>query len=287
MKLKTIIDEILTDIAPMKRVGTQLMYQRYLGDIRDDLGERELDGFTRKNFLDWIHQRRCKRPMRSYFNDYTKFMNIIYNFAHDNNYINRAVKFPMVDGEREMVGRVYTTQEINALLKVFSDTMLLQFFLSFECFMRLREMLHLTWDRVDLTKRVIILRKTDVKTGSRNGVGRDVPISANALRMLITRKKGTASKWVFPNPYGSGYANSNKTAWTLAKKRAGIVGRARWHDIRHTAISYAILELKLPIAHVSKIAGVSMRTIERVYLHHDTEQLRFVSDQMNILKKKY
>lgn len=284
MTFNDVIKELLNDVAPLKREQTQERYYFYLGIIKESLGEKKIEDFTRKDFMLWIRYIRKRNPQRNYFDDYSKFMNIIFNFSYQQKYITHLIKFPLVDGEREKSGRVYSKNEIERLFSNMNKTTQLQFILSYECFMRLREVLHLTWDRVDLEKGQITLRKQDVKTGTRTGKGRIVPLSDDALNMLNDRVEGVKNNFVFPSRDGKNYCDNNRKAWERAKKVSGIVGSARWHDIRHTALTVAILEKKLPIAHVSKVAGVSMRTLEKVYLHHDVEHLREITKSMKLNK---
>jgi integrase len=284
LKIKTVIEEILLDVAPKKRPSTQERYFMYLGEMLLDLGDFDINLFGRKDFNIWHRKLKLQKPHRKTFNDYVKFMNIVFNFAYQNKYITHLIKFPLVDGEQEHTGRVYSKKELNNIFLNMDEITKAQFILSLECFMRLREVLHLTWDRVDFEKKLIVLRKKDVKTGSRCGKGRDVPMSQNCFNVLLKLKINADTNFVFPSPNGKKYQNSNYKKWSRAKKDAKIVGRARWHDIRHTALTCAILELKLPIAHVSMVAGVSIRTLQKVYLHHEIEHLRGVAESMNLLK---
>jgi integrase len=281
MDFKTVIEEILRDVTPLKRKGTQDLYFIYLSEIRLELGDQKLSEFTRARYMAWIWGFKTRKARRTFF-DYTKFINLIFNFAYQQKYVSHLIKFPSIDTEREEIGRVYTTNELYKLWQLSSETMRVQLVLSLECFMRLREVLHLTWDRVNLDRRVIMLRRQDVKTGSKTGVGRVIPLTANAVYALKDRHQQADTMWVFPNPAKTNCVNDNKTAWALLKSKSGIKGRARWHDLRHTALSYAVLEKRLPLAHISKAAGLSIRTLERVYLHHDVEHLRDVAENMNI-----
>lgn len=290
----SVISELLEDVAPQLREATQYRYELYLGDISKDLGEKPLNDFKRKDFSAWIRELRKKKPKRNTFNDYTKFMNIVFNFSYQQKYITHNIKFPTVDGERERAGRIYNPGEIKSLIDEMNEVLLLQFILSFEGFMRLREVLHLEWGCVNLIERTIELRAQDVKTGTKTNVGRVIPMSENMYQMLKARQDReweickihdtTLNRFVFPSPSGVGAVNDNSKAWESAKKYACIKGRARWHDIRHTALTHALLVLKLPVAHVSLVAGVSIRTLQRVYLHRNVDQLRIVAESMNVLK---
>lgn len=280
-----VIEEILTVETPRKRLGTQEMHKRYLGELFDEIGHLPLVKFTRLQYFVWMKDFKArKKEQRSTFNDYTKFINIISNYAYQQKYTTHLIKFPMTDPESERSGRVYTNAELKSLWLCMDESLKLQFVLSLECYMRLREVLHLTWDRVDLDNKKIILRKQDVKTGSKCGKGRVVPLSENAFRYLSEMNKHATTKWVFPNPQKTSYMNENRFMWRKCKAAARIKGRARWHDLRHTALSIAVMEKNVPLPHLSRVAGLSIRTLERVYLHSEVEQLRDVTSAINILK---
>ena len=90
------------------------------------------------------------------------------------------------------------------------------------------------------------------------------------------------SVWGVPIRSAMKPASNNKKAWNLAKKRAGIKGRVRWHDIRHSSLSHLLLIKKQNITKVSEYAGVSVRTLQRVYLHSTAEQTKEVGMALSV-----
>lgn len=283
MKIAEVIDEILFTVTPKRRKSTQLYHMIYFNELKSEIGSHDIDGFDLKAFTLWINGFK-KRKERKTFDDYTKFVNIVFNYAYNNKLIAFNIKFPRVDEDKERAGRVYSSKEISALWKNMDSELQIQFAICFECFMRLREMLHLTWDRVDLGKSIIILRKQDVKTGSRTNQGRTIPMSPMVHDLLSDRLEMSKSEFVFPSQVKNKPINCVKKKWARVKRGAGIRGRARWHDIRHTALTMAVMEKKVPLAHLSKVAGVSIRTLERVYLHAHVEHLREVTCALKILE---
>lgn len=117
-----------------------------------------------------------------------------------------------------------------------------------ETAMRRGEMLSLTWDDIDESKRVAQL--SDTKTG----IPRGVPLSSDALAWLEwSRFPGE------PKPFPVS-PNAVRLAWTRLTKRAGIED-LHFHDLRHEAIS-RLFERGLSIAEVALISG-----------HRDVRQL--------------
>lgn len=287
MALKDVIEEVLRDDTPTLRATTQEKHRQFFSEIEEEFGGFDVNAITVPEFLLWVKRLRKKKSRKS-FEDYSKHFNKLMRFAYERKYATHLITFPNPDGKKESIGRVYTMEEISALWDVMNDETRDQFVLCFESMMRLREALRLTWDRVCLKTGKITLRAVDVKTGSKTGRGREFVMSPHALERLRTRYSMSrpSSLYVFPSKGRKDRpTHYNKTAWTLAKKAAGIKGRARWHDLRHTAISRALLEARLSPLHVSEYAGVSLQTIQRVYLHSKAEQTQEVSKALNILKK--
>lgn len=283
MYICDVTQEIMINVAPMRRKNTQVLYHLYLNEISSEIGNMDINEFSLSEYMLWIKGFKMRKSKRHTFNDYTKYINIIFRYAYLHKYATHLLTFPVTDGEREPAWRVYSKEELTRIWKEANNVNFdLQFVLTFECFMRLREILSLSWDRVDFGNNTIILRKQDVKTGSKTKRGRVIPMSTLALELLKKRFETAESKFVFPS--GDTFVGSNQTVWENVKKRSRIFGRARFHDLRHTALSMAVLEHKVPLIHVSKVAGTSVRTLERVYLHADVSQLREVTQSLQIEK---
>lgn len=283
--LATVIDEVLLTVTPLKRVGTQKQHKLILRELRRELGEVLIDDLTLLGWSKWLKEFRTRKTRTTFF-DYQKHMNLVLRYAYKQRYTLHLTVLPNPDGMKANTGRVYSKDEITGLWNAMSEDLRDQFVLSYECYMRLREVLHLSWDRVDLSSGFITLRASDVKTGSKTGRGRVFKASALAIeRLRVRHADRNDSPYVFPAPQSLKFpANQNKTAWQQAKKKAGIKGRARWHDLRHTGLSHALLDAKVNIVLLSEYAGVSVRTLQRVYLHSTAEKTAEIAGQISILK---
>ncbi|MFC5427498.1 site-specific integrase [Paraburkholderia denitrificans] len=142
--------------------------------------------------------------------------------------------------------------------------------LALETTMRRSEMLELTWDRVDLERRVVYLEIT------KNGKPRTVPLSSGAVRIFEeiaeARKKfpleelERASNRVLPISY-----RVVDQAWMRAVKRAGIKD-FRFHDLRHCAITH--MAKKIPnVIELAAISGHSNLKLLQRYYHTRPEEL--------------
>lgn len=285
---QSVAQEVLTRVTPLRRAKTQRKHKDFIDDLVDAFGQYNIDSITAREFELWIEKLR-KTSDRTTFMDYAKHMNLVMRFAYNEKYCQHLIKFANPDSVQDNPGRVYTDAEIKSLWEVMNDTTQDQFVLSYECMMRLREVLHLTWERVDLKTGIITLRPADVKTGSKTGKGREFQMSPGALERLRARFKNRSpdALYVFPSRFDPlKPADDNRAAWGKAKENAKIEDPARWHDLRHTAITKALLVAKMKPIEVSEYAGVSLGTIQRVYLHSTAEHTQSVAGAISIDKIK-
>lgn len=280
----------------------------YFEELRAELGHHSIDRITLDVWARWLKGFRTRKT-RATFWDYAKHMNILIRYAYEQKWISHLITFPNPDPIK-VTGTVLSPQNIRELWSVMGEDTKDQLVLAYENCMRLREVLYLTWDRVDLENGDITLRPEDVKTGSKTGRGRTFIASEHALERLRARRKKFENlsvlvgkpiqKFVFPSPTGKGPVDWNTTAWARAKRmvtegdpKRGIKPInpafphwARWHDLRHSSLSHMLLDKKMNPLLVSEFAGVSMQTIQRVYLHSTAEKTKSVSKAISILEKR-
>lgn len=75
---------------------------------------------------------------------------------------------------------------------------------------------------------------------TKKGRPESIPVPFAARRILDALCDQATTPWLFPNSKGTGPIKSMGTAFKVAKERAGITN-FRWHDLRHTAISYMVM----------------------------------------------
>ncbi|RWQ41855.1 MAG: DUF4102 domain-containing protein [Mesorhizobium sp.] len=148
---------------------------------------------------------------------------------------------------------------------------------------RLREILNLTWDMVDLERGLLLL--PDSKTGQKT-------IILNAPAQMVLADLPRVDRYVIPGKpraLKNGKMESRprsdlKRPWQMIRKRAGLASQAdnpgfrvRIHDLRHTHASIGVgANLGLPI--VGKLLGhTQARTTER-YAHLEADPLRKASN---------
>jgi integrase len=132
---------------------------------------------------------------------------------------------------------------------------------------RLREILHLQWDQVDLQRGLLFL--ADSKTGAKT-------IVLNAAAATVIENIKRIGNYVIAGRDNDKPRSDLKRPWELVSEHAGLAG-VRIHDLRHSYASVgAGSGLGLPI--IGKLLGHSnSKTTER-YAHLAVDPLRRATD---------
>lgn len=131
--------------------------------------------------------------------------------------------------------------------------------LAVETAMRRGELLGLKWIDIDISSRVAHLRET------KNGEGRDVPLSSGAINILQTMPRSLCGR-VFPIK-----PQTVAAAFMKASKRAGL-GDVRFHDLRHTATT--LLATRLPnVIELAAVTGHKSLSMLKRYYHPKATEL--------------
>jgi integrase len=132
---------------------------------------------------------------------------------------------------------------------------------------RLREILHLKWEHVDIERGLLFL--ADSKTGKKT-----VVLNAPAMEVLASLDK--FGPYVVPGDDPDKPRADLKRPWATIARRAGLEG-VRLHDLRHTYASFgAGSGLGLPI--IGKLLGHSQAATTHRYAHLDNDPLRRASE---------
>lgn len=173
----------------------------------------------------------------------------------------------------EPIGQYLTDDQVRALLAGCSDMpkLELQILMAVTMGMRISEILHLQKNEINLKDREIDLDAKRLKTRLRRGI--PIPISDSVYAKLSAAYADAPGEFVFParhtNEVGQPVdphapQDNNRKQWYRARGRAGV--SARFHDLRHTAITN-MLKGGMPETAVRKICGVAEDVIRRVYAH--------------------
>ncbi len=149
-------------------------------------------------------------------------------------YLEHAPVIPMYRA-RPDEGRALTREEFSRLCEELPEHLELAARFAVLTLLRMRAMLHLTWDRVDLKARTAWIPRRHQKAQRTFGL----PLSVEAIKVLkALRKLNPKGDHVFQwneRPID----DCNTQAFKDAVDRAH-VAPLRWHDLRHTGASWAV-----------------------------------------------
>lgn len=131
--------------------------------------------------------------------------------------------------------------------------------------LRQRNILDLSWDRVDLARRLATIEGRDTKNGEALGV----PLNDIAVAVL-ERQKGKHKSHVFTYR-GKPLRTANTRAWRGALKACGIKD-FRWHDLRHTWATW-LRQNDVPTWVLQELGGWKSESMVRRYAHMSVKHL--------------
>jgi integrase len=134
---------------------------------------------------------------------------------------------------------------------------------------RLREILHLKWENVDLERGLLFLPES--KTGRKT-----IVLNAPALAVLCGLNR--LGSYVITGDNPEKPRADLKRPWEAVSKRAGLAG-VRLHDLRHTYASFgAGSGLGLPV--IGKLLGHTQASTTHRYAHLDNDPLRRAAENI-------
>jgi integrase len=134
---------------------------------------------------------------------------------------------------------------------------------------RLREILHLKWEQVDVERGLLFLSES--KTGKKT-------IILNAPALAVLNGLDRLGAYVVPGDDPERPRADLKRPWEAVAKRAGLQS-VRLHDLRHTYASFgAGGGLGLPI--IGKLLGHTQSSTTMRYAHLDNDPLRRASESI-------
>lgn len=130
----------------------------------------------------------------------------------------------------------------------------------------------LTWEQVDLTRRIVTIEHGETKNDEALGV----PLNDLAVSVL-QRRMGEQSEHVF-TWRGKPLGQVNTRTWRQALERAGITD-FRWHDLRHTWASW-LRQNDVPTWVLQELGGWKSESMVRRYAHMSVKHLAPYADQL-------
>lgn len=287
--LEKAVDRYLQEVTPSKKPSTQVAEQRKAKQIVNRLGKYALAAITSDLVAQYRDKRLEEGKSATTIRLELAFLSHLFTIAIKEwrlGLIYNPVTNIRKPSESNGRNRRLNKEEEDKLLREceqYSNPMLKWVVsLALATGMRAGELLTLTKEQVDLSRRVVRLSNT------KNGSERTIPLSRNAINIF---------KEAFAEPIrpintdlifwgNANDANGNrkpydyKNGWGIILKKAGIEN-LRFHDLRHEAIS-RLVEAGLGDQEVAAISGhKSMQMLKR-YTHLRAEDLVARLDQLNV-----
>jgi integrase len=195
---------------------------------------------------------------------------MLVRFAHKRGHISQAFEITDLDKfiasktKREKVGRVYNPEELSRMVECgCSEVAVLGILLGSKMGMRIGEFLSIEWNRIDF-------KKNCIEVWSKNKHWRTIPMTKDVAEYLkIRRKSFPDAKLVF----GASRTPSKPMAkqvfykyWVEMLLAAGIKGRARVHDLRHTFATKTARD-NWPPTVACKLLDMSLQQYMKTYVH--------------------
>ncbi len=137
------------------------------------------------------------------------------------------------------------------------------------------EILHLTWQDIDLARGMIILEET------KNNERRSIPLQGHALELVKAMKKirRIDTDLLFPSRQDPNKPLYVHGIWRATVKRAGIEA-FRFHDLRHSAAS-ALAMSGASLAEIADVLGHKTLQMVKRYAHLSEQHTAGVVARMN------
>lgn len=301
----------------------------YVEELIKEIGYVRLVDINEGFIESWVEEFRGRRTDRVTFRDYVSYITKVMRHAKRNGIIKSAPDFENPDPPKSG-GKAYTKAQMTCLFEVAKRKLdrarqgknrqayyralcaMIQLRCCFNSIMRLRECICAPWDEIDLKTGRWVIPPERVKMGSRTGRGKDIYVDDKLILPLLLELKqlqvevfGFEPKWLFPNPYDpSRPVFDNKSAWRRLKRDAGIDGKAEWHALRDTAMTWLLAgddefqkelqascpecqarmkaeKLRNPLE-VAWYSGTDVRTIQKNYVDIKPEHTRGVGSGIRL-----
>ena len=199
----------------------------------------------------------------NYVNNIIKILKAMFTKAYDwemidENILKRVRKVKQLKGENKRL-RYLSEEEAERLISHCEPYLKPIVITALNTGMRKSEILYLTWDRVDLKNRLILLDKT------KNGERREIPVNDTLYQVLSEMVRNIKTDYVFYNP------ETLKPYYDVKKSFAGGLRKSHildfhFHDLRHTFASRLVMS-GIDLTTVKELLGHKSITMTLRYSH--------------------
>lgn len=268
-----------------RRLGTRKNDATYFRVIRAHFGDDSADQIDEDYWDTWVRTK--GRRLNRSLSDIAKYLSKVLTYGYSKGYLRRKPKIKNPDKAKK-TGLIYENSDIERFLD-YADPLLRDLIiLGAECGLRPHENRGLRWEWVEMTEESVFLHLPATFTKTKKP--RSIVVSSNSAEILKRRYKERVGPFVYPAP-----KDDNKPVrreyvaklWRKMLKKSGSMQGIKFHWLRHSFFTRALLDAKLPIAEVSQYGGNSVRILTERYLQDDPNRTRDVSKavQLNLGNK--
>lgn len=226
--------------------------------INEHLGTMSIAQIKRSDIKAWVNERlkiNTPKTVKEYLIDIRGIINIAIDYEHIKHNVAKDIKLPR-HTKKEV--EPFTPQQVQLILSKANDWLRLYLAIAFYTGLRTGEILGLMQADIDLTKRIIHVRRNVTKgritTPKTETSIREVPILDDLVPFL---KKLPQSLWIFHTERGQhlmAFAGNRQNQWRLLLEECGISYR-KIYATRHTFIVSLLKNSDLSILEIAQIAG--------------------------------
>ena len=241
--------------------------------MREPFGNRPAAEVTPQE-IDQFLTRHCKTPATA--NRYRAYISLAYRLGMENGKAqSNPARLVRMRTENNARLRFLTRQEYKKVMAIIAKDnpdQVPAFVVSIYTGMRWGEQFSLTWEQVDLKRKMIRL------TTTKNGSARNVPLNSVALDALKTQQAKvphTPGDAVFPRPGPS----SDCRWWFIPALVEAKIADYTWHNNRHTFCSWLAMA-RVSTKEIQVLAGHKTITMAARYAHLSPEATASASERL-------
>ncbi|MGC6411076.1 tyrosine-type recombinase/integrase [Pasteurella multocida] len=264
----------LEDAEHQKDLETKIRHAKYW---REAIGHKKISSLTSDdiyNNLPTINANTGEKVSPSTQNRYRTSIMRALNLAKQAGWVD---SIPYVEKNEEPKKRIrwITHEEASRLLEnLYVDWMRDVCSFALMTGARMTEILSMTWDKIDFSRKIAIVTSDVAKSGR----ARALPLSREALSFLRMRETKRMSDYVFHRGNGKFVSDIDRDIFYRATEKANIKD-FRFHDLRHTWASWHV-QSGTPLLVLKELGG--WETIEMVqkYAHLNAGHLLNYANQV-------
>jgi integrase len=276
-----VMSELSDDAGSKRRRASTREKDKYmLAFVRKYFGEMDADAINEGFWESWC-LRVGPKTGRKTLGDVAKYLSKVMTYAHREGVINRKPRLANPDA-RKPAPPAFTPDQVALFWKHSNQVMKDLILLSGECGLRPSEARELrkAWVSIPKSGRAVI---SIPGWFEKRGEGREIITSEGVTEMLERRTKGSWNKYVFPSPSNPDRPISRvrlSRYWKAMQKSVNIeliqagktpiqANTIRFHWLRHTFFTHALLIAQRPLAEVAAYGGNSPKVLFERYLNKD------------------